>query len=641
MTLEIKSYTDSALSDLFKEFFNGFKENNAYKYADLIKPQIIQSNIIEIDYNDFNDELKNILKNESKERIHSAIYRAVSEFFQSMTSSGELKNVQREDMIKIKILNLDGFEDVIDGTIKQNKETTILFDQDKDEKLSSTLRVHKVGQSIIEKQVKSENDTEQIVIKVRLNDKPHWIDIRSPTFEQMIRVKTQDIYQEIYSDSTYKTAIKNLYANALLNGTETKPIFSRSAFVDECLYYDLQNLDGVVFKISKDEIKKTQDNDSSPIFLKSPSAKTFQSMQQEPSFDNPNALNEFVNLCRIQDSDRVVFVSHFISFFLKCFPIPIQILHGEQGSAKTSVSSAIKGMIDPEGENALSLPENVDDLAIVLSKRDLSNFDNTDNFTKEISQFLCKAVTGTQYGKRGLYTNDEEFSLTLMSKIILNGIDPSIKQPDLLERSIFYELPKIDKTERMTDEDFKIKVNNLKPSLLGIIFETIQNSMNIIEDVKKELKGSSLPRMASFAIWGESISRALGNDDNDFINRYWEMIEDVSLSLNEEYPLIPLVVDLMKRNCKLDENQKPIQQPKTILLSELFNVLLLDGTKDKRLPADSKVLGKQLKQLKPTFRTLDYEISVTKYNKRDEKYPRGSNIVSIIPIASNGLDQFG
>jgi hypothetical protein len=456
----------------------------------------------------------------------------------------------------------------------------------------------------------------------------------------MVRVKAQNVYHEIFGETTYRSGIKNLHAYALLNGAMTKPVFSRSALINDVLYYDLQNQDGDVYKVSKDDITKVLSDDTLPIFIKSPSAKTQKSVQTNPEFENPNALNEFIKLCRIQDSDKIMFTAHLISFFLKGFPIPIQVLHGEQGSAKTTVSCAIKSLVDPEGENALSLPEKIDDIAIVLSKRDISNFDNIDEFKKETSQFLCRAVTGTQYIKRGLYTNDSEFSLTLMSKIILNGIDPSINQPDLLERSIFYELPKIDKTERMTDKKFEDKLELIRPSVLGIIFNTIQKAMNVINDVEKELNGVSLPRMATFAIWGEAISRVLGNNDNVFLSHYWEKIEDTNLSLNEEYPLIPLILDMMKRNCTLDSDKKPIQRPKIIGLSDMFLDLIPTENKDKGLPDDVKRLGRQLKQLTPILRTMGYEIVISRYDNRDGKFQRGSKIVTITPISDKGLDSF-
>ena len=111
MTLEeSKTYTDSGLSDLIKKCFNRFKENESYKYPDLINSQIIQSKIIEIDFNDCFDEIQLVFQEEKLERIHTAIYRAISEVFQASHGSIELDGVRNEDMIKFKIINSEIFE---------------------------------------------------------------------------------------------------------------------------------------------------------------------------------------------------------------------------------------------------------------------------------------------------------------------------------------------------------------------------------------------------------------------------------------------------------------------------------------------------------------------------------------------------
>ncbi|PBO84989.1 MAG: hypothetical protein COA77_06360 [Thaumarchaeota archaeon] len=110
MTLEKKTYTDSAMSDEIKEFFNRFKENNSYKYIELIDSQIIQNKVIEIDYNEFTDEVKGMLENQSNEKIHTAIYRAMAETFQTRHGSGELNEIITQDMIKFKIINSDILE---------------------------------------------------------------------------------------------------------------------------------------------------------------------------------------------------------------------------------------------------------------------------------------------------------------------------------------------------------------------------------------------------------------------------------------------------------------------------------------------------------------------------------------------------
>ncbi len=104
---EKKTYTESALSDLIRQFFNRFKNDDDYKYLKTIDESIIQSKVIEIDYDDFNDEIKIMLDVESDERIHTSFYRAISEVFQVRHGSVELDDMKNGDMIKFQIINSD------------------------------------------------------------------------------------------------------------------------------------------------------------------------------------------------------------------------------------------------------------------------------------------------------------------------------------------------------------------------------------------------------------------------------------------------------------------------------------------------------------------------------------------------------
>jgi len=532
---------------------------------------------------------------------------------------------KKEVLEKLKEHSISVGDKKGDTILKQviKKAAYKITNQFNDEEESATLQAYNVGSSKIIKAVKSENDNEQIVIQTLIHEKPQWIDVNSPTFNQIVRIGTQEKYKEIYNDNIYTTSIKNLHAESLLNGTDVRPIFNRCALIDGKLYYDLQNVEGTIYEVSKDGIIECQNNDDIPIFLKSSSP------QPKPLFDDDKALDELIKLFRIEKEDEFIFKSHLICYFLTGFPIPIAIFHGEQGSAKTSTTSGIKQVHDPEGECALSIPEKVDDLAVVLSNHGTSSFDNTDNFSKEISQFLCKAVTGTQHVKRQLYSNGEEFSLKLKSKIILNGISPSINQPDLLERSIFYELPPISRTERMTDKKFQEKLTELKPKVLGVIFNVLQKAMTIYDDVNTELDGKSLPRMASFSVWGEAISRSLGHENNVFIKRYNEKLEASDIGLTDEYPIIQPFIEYMGAD-----------ESKEISISSLFNVIVdVEKAKnDDRIPKDKIRLGKQLRQLSPALRTLGFNVEILTYNKKDGKYPRGSRYIRITKISENGLD---
>ena len=122
MTLEIKSYTDSAMSDLVKQFFIRFKVENDYKYVQLIDSSIITGKVIEIDYNDFHNEIKDMIRDCSphehlqKERTHTAFYRAICEVFQTRHGSEELDSMRNEDTIKFTLVN----SDILDSKICSN-----------------------------------------------------------------------------------------------------------------------------------------------------------------------------------------------------------------------------------------------------------------------------------------------------------------------------------------------------------------------------------------------------------------------------------------------------------------------------------------------------------------------------------------
>jgi len=113
MTIQIKQYTDSAISDSITQFFNRYKENNSYKYVEMIDSRVIQSKVIEIDFLNFSDEIKKMLEEQSKERIHTAIYRAISEVFQTKYGNGKLENAKQDDIIKFRISNFNIFDDKV------------------------------------------------------------------------------------------------------------------------------------------------------------------------------------------------------------------------------------------------------------------------------------------------------------------------------------------------------------------------------------------------------------------------------------------------------------------------------------------------------------------------------------------------
>ena len=109
MTEETTTYTDSALCDNVKNFFNRYKVDDSYKYVSMIDTRIIQGQVVEIDFNDFTDEVKEMLDVQPKDRIHTSIYRAISEVFQVRRGTAELEQLKQQDILKFRLSNCNIF----------------------------------------------------------------------------------------------------------------------------------------------------------------------------------------------------------------------------------------------------------------------------------------------------------------------------------------------------------------------------------------------------------------------------------------------------------------------------------------------------------------------------------------------------
>jgi len=144
---EITTYTESALSDKFKTFFQSCKIDGNYKYVTSIDYIIKSDHIVEIDYNDLTNELKDICSEIREVKVHIAIYRAIGEVFQSRFGSTEKQVFVDKNFIKFKINNFEKFGDKIFGD-----PSLIYWDNEGDGKFEGE---HKISNVV--KQLRFEN----------------------------------------------------------------------------------------------------------------------------------------------------------------------------------------------------------------------------------------------------------------------------------------------------------------------------------------------------------------------------------------------------------------------------------------------------------------------------------------------------
>ena len=126
----------------------------------------------------------------------------------------------------------------------------------------------------------------------------------------------------------------------------------------------------------------------------------------------------------------------------------------------------------------------------------MAYYDNVSSLPQWISDVLCRAVTGSGFSKRILYTDDDDFIYRFKRCVGFNGINIAATKPDLLERALILHLKaNIRKIRDAQLEQLWKQYGIIKPQLLGFIFDIIVKVLNRL----KEVQLTELPRMADWA----------------------------------------------------------------------------------------------------------------------------------------------
>ena len=146
------------------------------------------------------------------------------------------------------------------------------------------------------------------------------------------------------------------------------------------------------------------------------------------------------------------------------------MLHGEQGSAKTTLQELIKMLVDPSIVKTLTFPRDINELVQQLSHNYIAYYDNISIIKEQISDALCRAVTGSGFSKRQLYTDDDDIIYNFIRCIGFNGINLAATKADLLDRGIIIQLERILKENRRKIEDIWKDFEILRPQSTCIHF---------------------------------------------------------------------------------------------------------------------------------------------------------------------------
>ena len=385
-------------------------------------------------------------------------------------------------------------------------------------------------------------------------------------------------------------AIQVLQAKAEYEGP-TIPLSLRVAWHQDDIYYDLSNDKWQCVRISQ-EGWEVVNSTPVPMFVR-----YNQIPQADPDRNyEQNIFDRFLQLTNLkQDQDRILLKVYIVSLFIPDIPHAMLILHGEKGSAKSTLQTMIKLLVDPAKPTLLTIHSDRSEFIQQLAHNHTAYYDNVKSTPGWLSDEACKAVTGIGQSKRKLYTDDDEVIYEYKRCLGFNGINISLSEPDALDRSMMIELDRISKENRKVESDIMAEFMQLRPQLLGYILGILVKALQI----KPTIKLNDLPRMADSALWGEAIGRAMGYNNLEFIQAYYENIGRQNIEAIENHPLGQTVAKFYEEEIQAKSKISWEGQPAKLLEElEIVGQRHKVNTNHKSWPKDVRWLTRRLNQIR-------------------------------------------
>jgi len=441
--------------------------------------------------------------------------------------------------------------------------------------------------------------------KVYQNQNDIYVRFRDPDTQELYLVKPNSTLFKRYITRLHnklkeKTITERMLRKAIINiegqDAERIELEQRLAKRNGTFYFDLSNIRGEVTKIT-------------PVGweVEIPEKPLFMSIDHHlPAFVpemTSNPLEWFNRLWNYLNYDNNFTLLHKITFLYSFCPItpqPISIIHGEHGSAKSYFTKVWKRFVDPSvGENHTLKKDK--ELTHILGASWFVPFDNVSGISQSQSDILCQASTGGTSAQRKLYTDGETYNQDLKSVVVINGINISPQQPDLLRRCVLFHFDHISASKRMSEQQIEEEIELIGTKVLGSIFTFISKAMTFVTKYK-DMKNK--PIMADFAIWGCALAEAIGERPEDFLHEYARnrAIQSEQVANADEFSMT--VLDYLQE-LPFTDGTEAITKDELIkiVMSRIDNELVI---RDKYFPKTKTAITRKMERLRPTLRELGY-----------------------------------
>lgn len=316
-----------------------------------------------------------------------------------------------------------------------------------------------------------------------------------------------------------------------------------------------------------------------------------------PAPERGGSLDDLWRFVNVREEDRPLAAAWMLGALCTRGPYPILGIHGEQGSAKSATSRRLRQLIDPNTAPLRSAPQSAQDLMIAATNSRIVAFDNLSHIKEWLSDQLCCIATGAGFAVRELYTGSEETIYAASRPILWNGIPELASRPDLAERTMQLELPRLKsrETERGLDEGF----SRAHPRILGALLDAVALAHKSLPEVDL----ADPPRMADFAEWAVAGIPSFGWTPEKFLEAYKDNRKSTTDAALDSSPVF----------AALEQLDSAFGGSASDLLKVLVEIVGEEKVaRRKDWPKQPSQLGSELRRLSPNLRERGFVVEFTR-----------------------------
>lgn len=442
--------------------------------------------------------------------------------------------------------------------------------------------------------------------------------LRSKGFKRWLQRRFFEQYEKAPGSQAVQDALGVIEGKALYEGAERR-IFIRIGEREGKIYLDLADNQWRAVEIDADGWRVV---DLPPVEFR-----RAKGMLPLPAPERGGSVEELRPFLNLEKGDLwTLMLGSLVMKLRPRGPYNVDVFTGGQGCGKTTRARVIRALVDPSSADTRSAPREMRDLHIAASNEWLPVFDNLSRLPEWLSDGLCCLSTGGGMRTRELYSDSEEAIFSTMRPMILTSITEVVERPDLLDRSIIYNLPEIERKKRKPEKQLWKEFDAARPRILGALLDAVSCAMRNEDSVVI----AEPSRLADFERWAMAAEPALGLKVGAFLRAYRKNQNSANELALEACPITDSIINLAESKGEWLGTAR-----------ELFDLLLTDKTEDDKRklkeqgwPKAPNGLSAMLRRLAPNLRM--HGVSV-EFNIRTDK--KGSRKIRIALTGDGGLPE--